>query len=251
MVDRMNNPKLALAEYRIAIDKIDTQIYSLLRARMDIVHNVKPIKEGLIDPDNIFLRVKREVDVVTNAVNALGDCFPKECIAYIWRTLIGASLMYEKQFNIKSADVECYWLAREYFGSFVENEVMGSVSNVIDAIIDGTAGCGAVPYPHADLPDKYWVELINKKAKICAVAPIVKTPKHKPIAFVANASLEQTGMDTTLVVMDKPTKDDVVGRFGAHASVIDEHGHYQLIEVPHYVSTVDDCIIIGAFANQL
>ena len=111
----------SLDDLRTEIDRIDSQIASLLLERASYVKKVGERKAAR-NLQKSFIRSGREATMVRKLVDHLKFLYHPAATLAIWRTIISSSLSMEQPMNIASyvspENDTSFWLAREYFGAF-------------------------------------------------------------------------------------------------------------------------------------
>ena len=134
----------ALLALRQDIDKIDDQIISLLKARMEVVTKVGEFKKN--NQEKFFIRSNREADMIKNLVEKSKGVLSSTTVMGIWRKIITAANMHEQPLRIaihNPRDVVDYaYLVREYYNDLVPIRNFDSVSNVALELEKGEAQIG-------------------------------------------------------------------------------------------------------------
>jgi chorismate mutase-like protein len=192
-----------LAQFRAQIDAIDEEMIALLRKRVEIVHRVGKLKasQGSVLS---FIRPGREATMLRELSKKGEGVLPKEAIATIWRMIISSSLCIEQAMNIAVFAPEkqdyCYWLCREYYGTFVETKRYEHTDDVIDAVACKKAAVGILPLEVSEHVTPWWVRPEGEKNDIYIFAriPFVRQKNQPFPSALAIAN-----------VMPEPTEDDV------------------------------------------
>lgn len=197
--------KKSLTDYRSEIDTLDDQIISLLKQRIGIVADVGRLKrsEG---HNGLLVRSGREGAMVKRVYEAFqGSDFLPAAAAHIWRTMIAASIHFESPMSVSvSAGPDTqhlYWLAREYFGTFVPIVTASTPGNVISDVTDGKVNIGVLPTPDAD---RHWWAMLSSDHE--------KSPKifaHIPAVVTAHQAKSMIGALALGCLMPEPSGDDV------------------------------------------
>lgn len=212
----MSAQKEDLSKYRQEIDKIDDKIISLLKDRMEIVKEVGKHKSKTSATQN-FIRAGREADMLRNLTKKIDGKFPPAAIATIWRMIISTSLCTEQDMSISAyADSDkndCYWHAREYYGTFVKTIREKTTEQVIKNVASNKTSIGMLPLiDKSDAP--WWDRPEDEKNDVYIFAriPFIESADDDSVPSLAIAN-----------VMPEPTDDDV--------SIISLHSHYKDEEV--------------------
>lgn len=249
----MADDKTTLQSLRQEIDAIDHDILDLLRNRCSLVMQVGKLKakEGT---DRCFLRPDREAQMLRSLTSKIDDLFPKKAIANIWRMIISTSLNLEQRLSLSSyyddGQQECYWLAREYFGSFLPHAKTSQEQEILQGIETGDVSIGIFPEPENEESPPWWVSLIEcNDIKVFARIPFIQPKENnQPTAFtVARLDPAETGDDTSLVVATMAS-DDSDDRIKEMESAISD----KLTLITGYVSreTFYVLIAIDGFTNE-
>ena len=202
-----------LLEFRAQIDALDDKIIDLLIERIGIVSQVGTMKRG-VDASQCPLRPGREADMVRRISKKFeGTQFSPAAAAAIWRILIGASTAVEGPLKISvfapEKDESLYWMAREYFGGFLNITKQPQVRRVIGDVMDGKAAVGIVPNFTHTADDQWWTTLLQRgqdMPSIFAHVPFVyyETPgRLSPSALaIGNITPEATEDDVSIIVLD-------------------------------------------------
>jgi chorismate mutase-like protein len=196
-----------LSRFRTQIDTIDDKIIDLLKDRMEIVKQVGEYK-ARTSTTSSFIRAGREASMLRNLTKKIEGKFPPAAIAAIWRTIISTSLCTEQAMSISSyaseKDQSCYWLAREYFGTFIENHREDSADKVISNVANGKTAIGVLPlFDHS--PSPWWIRPGSEKndTYIFARIPFVEEndPLVPPVLAIANVMPEKTDDDISVIAV--------------------------------------------------
>lgn len=202
-----------LETYRSQIDAIDDKLVQLFIERIGIVAEVGRMKRS-INPRQCPLRPGREADMVRRIASRFeGSAFSPAAATAMWRTLIGASTAVENDLAISvyapEGDDALYWIAREYFGPFLNVIRQPHINRVLGDILDGKAGVGLMPELHSADTTHWWVNLLGKgptKPCIFAHVPFVyyDVPGRREPAALAIGYIkpEATADDVSLWVLE-------------------------------------------------
>lgn len=199
-----------LVKYRKSIDAIDDQMVGLLKQRASIVQEVGKLKHSQ-GQTGCYIRAGREADMLRRIWGLFKDgSFSPVAVAQIWRIIIGASTSMESDLRISvcapDTDQTLFWLAREYFGTFVQVQRHPNVNRVIGDVVDGKAEVGILPSLEDQVHGKWWLTLASQQEKtprIFAHVPFVASAReqnrHSSFA-IARITPEATADDLTLIV---------------------------------------------------
>ncbi len=239
-----------LTKFRAEIDAIDDEIIALLRKRVNIVHQVgkhKAAAGGKLS----FIRPGREASMLRDLAKKGADILPKEAIATIWRMIISSSLCIEQDMSIgvfvSQQNESCYWLAREYYGSFVKAKRYEKTSEVIDAVAKNEVAVGVLPLEMKEHETPWWVRPSDETNDIFIFARIpfvVNEGGQFPSALaIANVMPEPTEEDVSvLAVHAMLSADEVISRFAAAGLgvklIVAQNGDY-LLEAASFLEKND------------
>ncbi|MBL0318974.1 MAG: chorismate mutase [Alphaproteobacteria bacterium] len=197
-----------LLELRTQIDAIDDQIISLLKDRLAIVDQVGRHKKEM-GINGCFLKPGREAAILKRVVMELRPHFPDAAIASMWRMIISASLFHEQKLKVSvfgGDESKGYWLAREYFGSFVPINKHVSIGSVLSDVEKNDSVIGVVPLHWQEVPNHYWWQNLKDNVSVFAVLPVVcdTANEQKSVLALGKVKPEPTGDDSTLLVLNTP-----------------------------------------------
>ncbi len=206
----MNNISDELTDLRQKIDAIDEEVIKLILARSEIVSQVGEIKQAS-GANGSFIRPKRESDMIKKIVTSFANSkFSAEAAANIWRNIIGASLAMESPLNIA---VHCpdgslvpYFMAREYFGSFIPTAIFPTVEKMINAVEQNQHSVGIVSLSDESSSMPWWIQLALSphNANIFTCVPFVQrlsgSAAENPFVAIGQVEVEQTDSDISYLV---------------------------------------------------
>lgn len=263
-----------LSQLRIEIDKIDDQIITLLKNRMEIVKRVGKVKKET-SVSQSFIRAGREASMLRNLIKKADGAFPPAAVATIWRMIISTSLSIEQEIPIytySGSDKNCFWLAREYFGTFLEIYTEENVENLITKVSGDPAAVGVLPLMD-NSKNPWWVRPKGEANNIYVFARIPFVEDNKlvqPVLAIANTMPEPTDEDISLFCVttniDEKTLREVFKKNGLVANIISCSGNkHFLIEVSQFVPVGNEIVkniehalekgdivrLMGSYAVQL
>ncbi len=198
----------ALLELRTQIDTIDDQIISLLKERLEIVDRVGSHKksQGI---QGCFLKPGREASILKRVVEALKSHFPEAAIVSMWRMIISASLLHEQKLKVSvfgDDENKGYWLAREYFGSFIPISKHVNIGSVLSDVEKNDSVIGVVPLHWQEAPNHYWWQNLKDNVSVFAVLPVISESanEQKSVLALGKVKPEPTGDDSSLLVLNTP-----------------------------------------------
>jgi len=240
----MKRPDENLTKFRSQIDDIDDKIISLLKERMAIVKQVGKHKSQTSATQS-FIRAGREASMLRNLSRKADSIFPPAAIASIWRTIISTSLCTEQNMSISAyatdKNHDCFWLAREYYGSFVKTHKTPSADEVIDNVSSGKTSIGILPI--GDNSCTWWLRPENEQNDIFIFAriPFVEDKKQPvPSAVaIANVMPEATDDDVSVFVATgfsmQSDIEKTFAQIGTTAKIIASKDNSYLIEADNFI----------------
>jgi len=139
-----SKPKHTLADLRVQIDSLDSQLLQLLNQRASVAESVGEIKRQEGSP---FFRPDRVAQVIKNIqANNKGPLLDQH-VSAIWREIMSACLALEAPQRIAVLGPQgtfCEQAAVEYFGSATELIYCANFDEVFHATSSGTAQFGVV-----------------------------------------------------------------------------------------------------------
>ena len=206
-----------LVHFRKQIDQIDDEIVNLLLERTSIVGQVGELKRRTA-PGRCPIRPGREAEMIRRVMATVENSttspkLPPAAAAAIWRTLIGASANVEANLIISAftpeRESDLFWMAREYFGPFIQIIRQPYVKRVIGDVMDGKAAVGIVPMLRSSDTTFWWTNLTqqgNDMPTVFARVPFVYhggPNRDSPSALaIARVNPENSGDDNSLLVLE-------------------------------------------------
>lgn len=209
----------ALLALRQDIDKIDDQIISLLKDRMEVVTKVGELKKN--SQEKFFIRSNREADMIKNLVEKSKGVLSSATIIGIWRKIITAANMHEQALCIaihNPCDVVDYtYLVQEYYNDSVPIRNFDSVNNVVLALEKEEAQIAVFALPKNDFETKvedaaenWWIALANNRngLKVFAKIPFAEFADEKmqsdqiELVLVAAKNSEKSSDDNSLFYVE-------------------------------------------------
>ncbi len=197
-MDENDKYKSSLEAFRAQIDAFDEQIISLLHQRSQVVANVGKLKAEY-NQQGSYIRPARESIMLKDLIVKSDGLFPREGIASIWRTIIGASTAMESPLNLTIFAKEkgyLYYLAREYFGTFLPYRMVGAASGLHQAMKDDPHTIGIVPCKASDA----WWQGLLPECNVFACLPVVMEEFVEALA-IGQVEVLPTGDDITLIAV--------------------------------------------------
>lgn len=240
---------------RTKIDSIDLHIIRLLKERLEIVKEVAKVKAAHTGTHMHFLRPGREATMLRNLIKKSKGILPPGAITTIWRMIISSSLTMEQNISVTALSTKgkdtCYWLAREYYGTFVPIHTEENSNTLIRHVTTVPGAIGFLPlYDNSSPP--WWVRPIQEKndVYIFARVPFVESSEDTlpPAVAVANVLPEPTEDDVAIFSLctQLPEKKIKAAFSKAHLKITflaSYHNHY-LIEADSFLSPEDPRILL-------
>jgi chorismate mutase / prephenate dehydratase len=203
----MQQPLRSLEDLRREIDEVDDAIHDLVMRRTDLVAQVAAAKGSRLDRiPGRFLRPGREAVVIRRLLARHHGAYPKAALVRLWRELITAPLPVQGAFSVAVYTPETepgYWdLARDHFGSGTPFTPHHSPSQVVAALVEGSAVVGVLPLIEDGDRDPWWRTLAREDPR----APVIIA--RLPLAAARNVRGEALGALAIGPVAPEPTGDD-------------------------------------------
>lgn len=194
---------------RQEIDKIDQEIIDLLKRRINIVEQVGKHKSKHSKTSS-FIRSGREAEMLRDLTKKMENKFPPAAIATIWRMIISTSLNLEQGMSaasyVNEEDETCYWLAREYYGSFIPISKEYNADDVVHKVASSEVAVGILPLLEQSNGIPWWLRPSKETNDLYVFAriPFIEQPHHNdvPVLAIANVFPEKTDDDKTLFAIN-------------------------------------------------
>lgn len=215
-----NQQDKALQALRSEIDKIDDQVISLLKQRMEVVAQVAQLKKN--NQEKFFIKSAREADMIKDLVKKVGDNFPKTLIVDLWRKIITAANMQEQPLSIaihNPKNISDYeYLVRGYYCDAIPIDSFDSAGSVVLELEKHQAKIAIFSLPNQsderekkeDMKENWWMTLANNNLglRVFAKIPFVefldedKNKNQVQLVAVAAKEPEKSGSDNTLIYVE-------------------------------------------------
>lgn len=239
-----------LAYFRSQIDAIDEKIISLLKERVEVVKQVGEFKKAT-SASQSFIRAGREAGMLRQLTKKAEGVFPPQAIATIWRMVISSSLGIEQDIAIYTYlgnDKTCFWLAREYFGTFLDMHQMENADRLIDIIANIPTAVGVLPLID-NSQNPWWVRPQKETNNIYVFAriPFIADENVTPVLAIANTSPEPTGNDISLLAITTSCGEEklqsILKQHGLNFTILCKNGNNNyLIETSGFIEIGDKLI---------
>lgn len=272
--------KPTLDQLRREIDAIDDQIHDLILKRWETVRHVAAAKGA---NSGLPVRPAREAAMLRRLAARHSGPFPFAALARMWHEMIAAFTMLQANYSVavyaNEREHTLWDLARDQFGSQVPMSPYPTQRDALAQLFEGRHDVAVLPMPREGEEDPWWVALAGAEApRVVKRIPFagvgsVRGPMQDALA-VARLTLEPTGSDRTLVVVET---NQPLSRTGLNAilqraglsphftvSAHRDNGWYHLVELGDFIGPDDrrlelidvrDAVsrvsIIGAYAEVL
>jgi chorismate mutase len=200
-----------LEDLRAEVDRIDQAILELLIERTDVVREIGMVKADRLN-DRIAVRPAREA-VILRRLATLGDGrFPRPVLVRMWRELLAATTRLQTPMSVavltdRQQGFRTWDLARDHFGSVTPMQRVGSASQALRSVSDGSATVAVLPLPNDE--DPWWLALISDhhdRLRVFARLPFVAGAAgegEEPHALaLGRLELEPSGDDMALLAIE-------------------------------------------------
>jgi len=224
----MTNP--TLADCRLAIDALDTQILELLKKRTEVVEQVATLKRQNGETVS-YMRPGREAQVLRRLLAQDTGAIPKPLVAQLWREIMMASLQLEQPFSVAvyqpAGEAPDYaTLTRNHFGAATPLLYSDSTGGVLRLLREKKAMLGVLPLPEHDTVKNPWWPALRFRAplplNIIFKLPFSEnpaTPATRGAYAVGAVALEDSGQDahlwcvqTTQTISRQQLKESLTGQ---------------------------------------
>jgi len=199
----MPNQQRTLNDLRKEIDTLDDSLHDLLMRRSQLVQEVMAAK----GPTLTGFRPAREAAILRRLTQRHKGRFPRAVVARIWREIIAASTAQQGRFSVavlsQGEEDSLVPLARAHFGMLTPIAPMATQYGVINAVSEGSASVGVLPWPSPEEPMPAW-RLLNSQEpgapRFVARLPFIceRQPLHEAVV-ISRAPNEPSGADNSLI----------------------------------------------------
>ncbi len=263
-----------LARLRREIDAIDDSLHDLLMRRTELAVRIGAVKAkaqpvaGSSPAEGAkFIRPAREAQILRRLVARHRGSLPKAALIHMWREMISALLQVEGPFAVAvyaPTDHPGYWdMARDHYGKRVPILPFAETGAILNALGEGRATVGILPYPSAAAP-LWWPDLLAwpeiRRPHVIARLPFGDPGNQRESRLSAlvlgHAASEPSGRDRTLIAIDRAVwrarRSAIAGGRGVP---IHEQGESVLVEIPGFLSPGESAregaLWLGAYAEPL
>jgi len=206
----------ALLALRSEIDKLDEQIISALKQRMEVVAQVAKLKEK--NREKFYIKSAREADMIKDLIKKAGDDFPKNLVVDLWRKIITAANMREQPIKLAIHNpknlAQYEFLARNYYFDGIALDNFDSANSVVVELEKNRAQIGIFALPNIsdevdkkeDMAENWWMVLANNRdgLRVFAKIPFVESADKNAVQLVAVAikEPEKSASDNSLLYVE-------------------------------------------------
>jgi len=155
-----------LTELRNKIDAIDNQLLDLLRARANVIEEVRAVK----GKQAVYIRPGREASMLRILVKQPMGHLPQGLIHRLWREMIGAFTLQEGAMKVALPEIageQGFWdISRDHFGSFTPMQGFPNPTAALRAVLGNTHQLAALPFPCKGDSDCWWRLLLAEQESV-------------------------------------------------------------------------------------
>jgi chorismate mutase len=247
LIDADREPQEILAELRVEIDRIDSEVHDLLMARGEILDRLIAVKVRL--GGGSAFRPGREAEMMRRLAERHRGMVPLDCIESIWRIVIATFTYVQSNYavhaDVSGGDAAMRDAERFHFGFTVPFIPHNSPAGVIEAVARSSGDLGMFPVDGGAAAGAWWTSLIEPGApKIIARLPFVERAGHPagmPVFVIAKPLQDAAAREEVLYCLHMERYWDglpaSVKKIGGEiiGNVADEIGLALLISVPKNV----------------
>lgn len=193
-----------LADLRVEIDCIDSELHQLLIKRGEIIHRL--IEAKARQGGGSAFRPGREADMMRKLAIRHDGLLPLDTVESIWRIIISTftyvQANYSVHADVSGGDGKMRDCCRFHFGFTVPYVAHQGASAVILSVAKSNGDLGLVRVPDAASAAPWWRDLADPQApKIIARLPFVERPDHPagtPLFVVSQPLAEAAARDIVL-----------------------------------------------------
>lgn len=257
---------------RQKIDELDNRIHDTLMERAELVLKIGEEKRK----KNIqVVQPAREARMIRRLLERHKGALPEMAVVRIWRELVGAVSLLQTGLKVAvslpDGHAEYWDMARDYFGSCLPMQKLGSPLSAVSAVREGKATFAVVPWPENEETQPWWTYLGDNGSGQEALNIIIRLPhgddpesQHpdERALVVSKAGFDDSGDDRSfLLIQCKQSVSrgrivDVAKKIGLEAlslssmrTTMAEQPCFHLIEVDTYLNDKDPRV--AQFADTL
>ncbi len=199
-----------LTTLRNRIDAIDNQLLDLLRARANVIEEVRGVK----GKQSVYIRPGREASMLRVLVKQPMGHLPQGLVHRLWREIIGAFTLQEGAMKVALPLLDGeqgFWdLSRDHFGSFTPLHGFPTPTAALRAVLNDGFQLAALPFPREGDGDVWWRLLLAEQETIPnlfyafpfdGVRGNARKTEHQGVVIGA-ISPEATGQDRSILVLE-------------------------------------------------
>jgi chorismate mutase len=213
-----------LADLRVEIDCIDSELHELLIKRGEIIHRL--IEAKARQGGGSAFRPGREADMMRSLVARHRGLLPLDTVESIWRIIISTFTYVQSPYSvhadISGGDAAMRDCCRFHFGFTVPYVAHQGAGSVIEAVANSTGDLGLVRVEADPAAASWWRPLVEPRApKIIARLPFVERPDHPagmPLFVIAQPLAEAAVRDVCLYAV---SVEGWRGNLPSHLDAID------------------------------
>jgi len=195
---------------REKIDELDNRIHDTLMERAELVLKIGEEKRK----KNIQVsQPSREARMIKRLLERHSGALPEMAVVRIWRELVGAVSLLQTGLKVAVAEAEErpeYWdIAKDYFGSCLPMQKMGSPLSAIAAVREEKATFAVVPWPNDEDEQPWWAFLGSGTSDPMNIIirlphgddPAAPNPDYRALV-VAKAGFDSSGEDRSFLLIE-------------------------------------------------
>jgi chorismate mutase len=194
MASRPRPTKIALADLRREIDRIDAAMHALLIERGEIIDRLIETKKT--QESGSAFRPAREAEMMRRLVERHHGNLPLDTVEGIWRVIISTFTYVQAPFSVhadlSAGDAAMRDSARFHFGFTAPFVPHIGAASVVEAVTESKGDLGLVPAFAIAGAGPWWAALeFDSAPKIIARLPFVERPDHPaalPVFVVSRAA---------------------------------------------------------------
>ena len=260
----MDGTPRSLEDLRREIDDLDAGLHDLLMRRASVVAGVAAHKAE--NGERTAYRPAREAQILRRLLSRHDHRLSNSVIVRLWREILGATTRLQGTFRVAvprpEDDSGLLTLGREHFGCEATLTMQGSVLQIINAVREGEAEVGIVPWPPFEDEHPWWARLLqgdDSVPRIVARLPFLSRQPdvgHDRLdAFVIGAfDRGESGFDRSIAALECGAE---ISRGAVHDAIVtaglvpglhaiwptgtgDSEARWHLVDVKGYVSDPDE-----------
>ena len=265
------------------VEELDDKIHSLLMERTDLITSLNQDAKVL----NI-LSLGREASMIKKIVERHEGKFPLNVLTKIFREIYCTSVSLDGDFNIavysNEGSKKYVALAKEYFGSNINYDGYGSLSQVINAVVSEEANLGVISCYNQSNISPWWTAFDarseSKSPRIVAKLPFISNQDetNKVEAYVVSMHGPEEAKDSNTLFSIEASQNissssiiEILEAKGFNdvkthsVALIDENSKSFLVEIDGQVSeddqrlveiveekeNIDRLVIVGSYAKTI